>query len=270
MDDAELLEQARNGDRAALESLVERHQAQVYRFGMKMCRDPEDAKEVLQETLLALARGIRDFRGGSSLSTWLFTVARNSCIKTRQRDERRARAVGAEDASQSERLADPSPPADDKLAMREAHAAIEKAIAALEPMYREVLVLRDVEGLSAKEVAEVLSISEQAVKSRLHRARLFVREEVASLMGAPAEPAAVGCPDVVALLSQNLEGEISADACARMQEHVGRCAPCRARCDSLHSTLALCRSSGERGAVPSVVQEQVRAALRAVADPAGA
>jgi RNA polymerase sigma-70 factor (ECF subfamily) len=233
---------------------------------MKMCRDPEDAKEVLQETLLALARGIRDFRGASSLSTWLFTVARSFCIKTRQRDERRAKLTGPlapDEAGHAERLADPAPAADEALATREAQAAIEKAIGSLEPMYREVLLLRDVEGLSAKEVAEVLSITEQAVKSRLHRARLAVREHVASFVGAPPEPAAAACPDVVALLSQNLEGEISAEACARMQEHVDGCAPCRARCDSLKSTLALCRASGERGTVPAEVQEQVRAALRA-------
>ena len=66
---AELLERARSGDEAALEALLERHQAQIYRFGMRMCRDPEDAKDVLQDTLLAMARGIREFRAASSVST---------------------------------------------------------------------------------------------------------------------------------------------------------------------------------------------------------
>jgi len=74
--DVELLAAARAGDRGALEALLERHEAQVYRFGMKMCRDPEDAKDVLQETLLAVARGVRDFRSASSVSTWLFPIAR--------------------------------------------------------------------------------------------------------------------------------------------------------------------------------------------------
>jgi sulfur dioxygenase len=75
--DARLLDQARAGDLWALEQLIERHQAQVYRFGLKMCREPEDAKDVLQDTLLAMARGIREFRGTASLSTWLYTVARS-------------------------------------------------------------------------------------------------------------------------------------------------------------------------------------------------
>lgn len=68
-DDDQLLERARSGQQAALEELLERHQAQVYRFGMKMCCDPEDAKDALQDTLLSVARNVRDFRGGSSLST---------------------------------------------------------------------------------------------------------------------------------------------------------------------------------------------------------
>src|SRR5215470_15526196 len=85
--DDELLAAARAGDAAALEELLERHQAQVYRFGMKMCRDPEDAKDVLQDTLLAMARNVRDFRGASSLSTWLYTIARSFCIKKRRRSK---------------------------------------------------------------------------------------------------------------------------------------------------------------------------------------
>src|SRR6187397_1258339 len=85
--DAELLSAARGGDKAALEKLLERHQAQVYRFGMKMCRDPEDAADVLQDTLLAMARGVRDFRGASSLSTWLYSIARSFCIKKRRRSK---------------------------------------------------------------------------------------------------------------------------------------------------------------------------------------
>ena len=79
-----LLERARLGDRQAIEELLARHQAQVYRFGLRMCRNPEDAEDVLQETLLAMARGVRDFRGASSISTWLYTIARSFCIKKRR------------------------------------------------------------------------------------------------------------------------------------------------------------------------------------------
>src|SRR6187397_3584686 len=106
------------GDRQALEALLERHQAQVYRFGMKMCRDPEDAADVLQDTLLAMARTVRDFRGASSLSTWLYTIARSFCIKRRRRskfapEEARSLETGAK--VEANRLADPGNAPDEAL-----------------------------------------------------------------------------------------------------------------------------------------------------------
>src|SRR5512133_1197332 len=82
--DEQLIEQVRTGDRRAIETLLERHQSRVFRFGLKMCRDEEDAKEILQETLFSAARGLRDFRGASSVSTWLYTIARSFCIKRRR------------------------------------------------------------------------------------------------------------------------------------------------------------------------------------------
>jgi RNA polymerase sigma-70 factor (ECF subfamily) len=130
-------------------------------------------------------------------------------------------------------------------------------------MYREVLVLRDVEGLSAPEVGEIMGLGVEAVKSRLHRARVAVRERVAPLLGIPepAAPLASACPDVVSLFSRHLEGEISADVCADMERHLAACPRCRARCDSLQRTLTLCRSS-PAPAVPEPVQRSVREALR--------
>ena len=80
-----LLEQARFGDDAALERLLKAVQPQLYRFSMKMCRHTEDAEDVLQDSMMTLARSFRDFRGASSLSTWLFTVARSFCIKKRRK-----------------------------------------------------------------------------------------------------------------------------------------------------------------------------------------
>ena len=100
--DQTLLAAARSGDKDALETLLLRYQPRVYRFGMKMCGDTDDAKDVLQETLLAMARGVRDFRGASSLSTWLYTIARSFCIKKR----RRSRFAPAEQQSLDTVLAD--------------------------------------------------------------------------------------------------------------------------------------------------------------------
>jgi RNA polymerase sigma-70 factor (ECF subfamily) len=234
---------------------------------MKMCRDSEDAKDVLQETLLAMARGVRDFRGASSISTWLYTIARSFCIKKRRRskfapEEERSLEVAA--PAEASKLADPSQTPDEALAGKQIERALAQAIAELEPMYREVLVLRDAEGLTAPEVAEVLGVTTQAVKSRLHRARLSVRERVAPLLDIESDlPAAPGtCPDVLVMFSQHLEDEISADLCAQMERHLEGCARCRGTCDTLKRTLALCATAGASVPVPSTVQASVKSAVR--------
>ena len=265
-DDQGLLDAARGGDRTALDQLLTRHQGRVYRFGLKMCRDPEDAKDVLQDTLLAVARNVKDFRGASSVSTWLYTIARSFCIKRRRRSKfapEQEESLDMGPDGEATQLADPARGADESLAGRQIERALEQAIADLDPMYREVLVLRDVEGLSAPEVAEVMGLTVEAVKSRLHRARVSVREKVAPLLGIPEPmvPLASACPDVVSLFSQHLEGEISANVCVDMERHLAACPRCRARCDSLQKTLVMCRSS-PAPEVPAPVQQSVRDALR--------
>lgn len=261
-----LLERARAGDRQALEELLTLHQAQIYRFGMKMCRDPEDAKDVLQDTLIAMARGVKDFRGGSSISTWLYTIARSSCIKKRRKSKfapEEERSLDTDLGPEVARLADPAKGADEALAQGQVEHALEQAIDALEPMYREVLLLRDAEGLTAPEVAEVLGISVHAVKSRLHRARLAVRAHVAPLLGVPGPTADSGtCPDVLARFSQHLENQISREVCAELEQHLANCARCRGACDSLQRTLALCRAASSTAEVPASVQASVKVALQ--------
>jgi RNA polymerase sigma-70 factor (ECF subfamily) len=266
--DEELLAAARAGDRGALEALLLRYQAKVYGFGMKMCRDPEDAKDILQDTLLTMARTVRDFRGASSLSTWLYSIARSFCIKKR----RRGKSIAAEPLSSHPGGADaatvphPAPGPEETLGSREVETVLAHAIAALAPSYREVLVLRDIEGLSAAEVAEVLGLSVEAVKSRLHRARLAVRQSLAPMLGFGTRPAvrrvSHKCPNVLVRFSRHLEGEISAELCAEMERHVAGCNDCRDACESLRRTLHLCRTA-PAPQVPDAIQESVRSGLRA-------
>jgi RNA polymerase sigma-70 factor (ECF subfamily) len=265
--DQELLSAARAGDRGALERLLDRHQHRVFRFGMKMCGgEEEDAKDVLQETLIAAARGIRDFRGASSISTWLYTIARSFCIKRHRTSKFAAGPVESLDELKGEvkHLPDERRGPEEEAVGKQVRSALQDAIGSLEPMYREVLVLRDVEGLSAAEVAEILGLSVEAVKSRLHRARVAVRQQIAPVLGvpepAPAVAAEKACPDVVELFSKHLEGEISGTVCTVMEEHLRTCEHCRSRCDSLKATLSLCGQSGDE--VPLRVARSVREALR--------
>lgn len=268
-DDRALLEAVRDGDERALDELLRRYEQVIYRFGLRMCRDSDDAEEVLQDTLLAAAQGVQEFRGTSSLSTWLYTIARSFCIKRR----RRSKFAPAEEepldaiAGGPGAAADPRPLPDALLESRRIEQALEEAITDLDPKYREVLILRDMEGLTAPEVAEVMGIGVGAIKSRLHRARLAVREALGPLVGVGEERApAADCPDVLQRYSEFLEGELSPAICEELERHLERCEGCRGACDSLKRSLALCSASSQGAEVPPQVQASIRAALGNILD----
>jgi RNA polymerase sigma-70 factor, ECF subfamily len=263
-----LVDAARAGDARALDAFLERYQPQVYRFSLRMCRQPEDAQDVLQETMLAAFRTLRSFRGAASASTWLYTIARSFCIKKRRRRKHAPQAtisLTTEEGRRALELPDLGPAPDVALERRRLEAALDESIQKLAPAYRDVLLLRDVEGLPARDVARVMRISIEAVKSRLHRARLTVREGLAPFLGvvtdAPATEGARRCPDIVRLFSRYLEGEIAADTCARMERHLESCERCAGACESLKRTLGLCRAV-RTPAVPHSVQEAIRAHIR--------
>lgn len=186
-DEGALISAARTGDADALEALVGRYEPRLLRFGFKLCRHAEDAREVMQESLLAAARALPRFRGDASLATWLYAIARGFCIKLRRRSlfaPAVEQSLEGEAAAAVHRLADSSQPApDDALHAARVREALDAAIGALDPRQREVLILRDVEGLTAPQVAELTGLKVEAVKSRLHRARLAVRARVAPVLG---------------------------------------------------------------------------------------
>src|SRR5262249_23642314 len=169
--DQELLEAAQRGDENAMEGLLARYEQQVFRFGLRMFGNEEDARDVLRETLLAAFRGVRQFRGESRLSTWLYQVARSFCTKARRRlMDAPARHEPLEGAS-ARALPVPESGPDERAHAREMARVIQEALLALPEPQREVVILRDVEGLTAEEAAQVVGIAVPALKSRLHRAR---------------------------------------------------------------------------------------------------
>lgn len=267
--DQQLLEAARSHDRAAIETLLLRHQGKVYGYALKLCRNGEDAKDVLQDTLLAMAQSVHDFRGHSSLSTWLYAVTRSFCIKKRRRSKfAPARLTSLDDdaAAEARQLVAPGLPPDDVVAGNELRSTLDEALGSLDAPQREVLVLRDVEGLKAIEVAEVLGISVAAVKSRLHRARMRLRARLAPQLRrgeSAATATASGCPDILTLYSQRLEGEVSGELCAEMERHLADCSRCEDACRSLKRSLLLCQAAPETD-VPEALQQSVRSALRRV------
>jgi RNA polymerase sigma-70 factor (ECF subfamily) len=258
----QLLERARSGDPRAVDEILARHEKQVFRFGLRMCGNEEDARDVLQETLLSAFRNLQGFRGDARLSTWLFQIARSFCTKSRRLAA--GEPAGHEPLESASATPADALPADAQAHAREISAILQSAIASLGEAQREVLVLRDVEGLSAEEAAAVVGIEVGALKSRLHRARAELRHQLASLF---ASDEAAPCPALADELTAYAAQEIDQAACARIEEHLGRCARCKGACAELQRTVSLCRQI-PGGEVPARVREQVRAALLSAATPA--
>jgi RNA polymerase sigma-70 factor (ECF subfamily) len=168
----------------------------IYRFAHRLCGEAEAAKDLVQETFLNAYRGFKDFRGDAQVSTWLYTIASRACMRMRRkRSGEPDRELSLEEfipTSEGEfRLQVPidGQTPEEALENKELRKALDQAIAKLPKKYKMVLVLRDMEGLSAKEVGTIMGLNERAVKSRLHRARLFVRRELSArgIAGAAAE-----------------------------------------------------------------------------------
>lgn len=266
--DAALIAAARAGDRAAMGALAERHHGAVLRFATRACGDPERARDAAQDTLLTMLGHLDQLHDVAALRPWLLGIARRQCARARRRAHVRAE-LGDEprlDAAPSD------VPGPEVRALRgELQAALERALRELPPIYRDVVVLRDLEGLPAAEVGVALGIGERAVKSRLHRGRAALREalaaaERASTLAAAAPPRAA-CPDVVALLSRHLEGDLDASVCSRMEAHVAACPACAGRCDGLRRSLAACRALGQQP-VPPPLRAALRRAVRELRLPA--
>jgi RNA polymerase sigma-70 factor, ECF subfamily len=232
---AERLARAKAGDRVALEALLGAVAPAIHRFGLRMCKHESDAEDVLQETLLYASSHLAQFEERASFSTWLFSVARTACLRKRRGLKHKAH-VG-EDALHSH--ASPTPDPEVAAGQQEFVNIIQQALLALSDEHREAVLLRDVEGLSARETADVLGISVEALKSRLHRARNVLRSHLSSEV-VTVNPT---CPDIVAAWSQNLEGDLSSEDCNSLAHHVAACPSCSRACDALKSALSVCRAA---------------------------
>jgi len=185
--DAALVERLKRGDEEAFAALLKRYQGKVYRLAMNMTRNAQDAEEATQDVFLAVYRKIGDFDGRAAFSTWLYRIATNAALmKLRARPagqhlsvEEAGPAFGA-DGHHARPVADWSEVPEDRLLAAERRRVVQDAIAALPSDYKAVVALREIEGLSNQEVAEVVGATVLAVKSRLHRARLALRERLAT------------------------------------------------------------------------------------------
>lgn len=193
--DRELLQLIQGEDPRAFERFVERYGDRIFGFGMRVCGEREDARDVVQDTLLQAFRSLKKLKEPEALKSWLYRVASNACLMRRRKGKFEPKRelsleelmpAGAE-AAQVE-IPDVSAMPDEEAARSEARRAVRRAIETLSPNYRIVLVLRDMEQLSTREVAHALGIAETAVKMRLHRARLMVRQQLVAAEGFHGSP----------------------------------------------------------------------------------
>ncbi|HBB40464.1 MAG: RNA polymerase subunit sigma-70 [Nitrospirae bacterium CG18_big_fil_WC_8_21_14_2_50_70_55] len=188
-----LLARYQAGDDAAFEALILPFETAIFNFGLRMCGNREDAQDILQETFINAMRYLKGFRGEAKLRNWLFRIASSVCQKKHRRSkfapEREislTQFYDNDDTSEVLDVADERRLPDDELLGSELGQRLSAAIGGLPKKYRVVLLLRDIEGLSANEVADILDMSVPAVKSRLHRARLFVRQQLQTYLSGRA------------------------------------------------------------------------------------
>ncbi|NQU28219.1 MAG: sigma-70 family RNA polymerase sigma factor [Candidatus Marinimicrobia bacterium] len=182
--EAELIKLARAGDRSAQTELVKTHSARIYNLGLRIMRNEEDAEDVLQETFIIMLGKLDQFSGKSSLYTWLYRIATNIALqKLREKKKLDAEISVHEpnfEALRGSQLKEWPDHLEDKVNDEQFRHCLAVAMEDLPENYRAVFVLRDLENLSTKEAASVLSISEANVKVRLMRARLFLRDKLAN------------------------------------------------------------------------------------------
>lgn len=181
-EELELVQGFREGNYDCFERIVDAHERKIYNLALRMMGNPDDAKDILQDTFLKVYDHIDKFRGDSRLSTWIYRIAMNEALMKIRREKGRMVSIDTFKTSDGETrsldIEDWAQKPLDKLLTRELGDEMEGAISRLPEDYRAVFLLRDVEGLSNAEIAKMLKITVPAVKSRLHRARLFLRNEL--------------------------------------------------------------------------------------------
>lgn len=183
--DFELVQAINSGQYDLFHDLVKRYEHKLYNFSLRMCRNPSDAEDLVQETFLNVFRYLKDFRYETKFKNWLYRIATSTCIKKRRRSkfapERELSLdefIPKNEAEAQTQVPDWAKMPLDKLLNEELAEIIHQAILSLPEKYRMVIVLRDIEGFTTAETAQILNLSASNVKVRLHRARLFLREKL--------------------------------------------------------------------------------------------
>jgi RNA polymerase sigma-70 factor, ECF subfamily len=260
------------GDESVTRALNLLHNV-VFGFSMKVCGHREDAEDTAQETLLRTTPMLHKITSPEALSVWLYKVARSRCLMSRRRSkfaptsELSLDALMPDQQDLKELLAAPGASAEAKLLVSESAEQLRAALDRLPPQYRFILILHDMEELGTDEVARITGLRPGTVRVRLHRARLFLRKELARKVAGAAQPKKPvvrdeRCRALFAEFSEYLDQRLTPELCRQLERHMSDCAPCRAFLESLYETVERCRRFDPAGR--KACAQRAMADLRAV------
>jgi len=251
-------------DHKSLDEAFALLQGTVYSFSMKVCGQREDAEDTMQEVLLKSVPNLPKFDNPRALMVWLYKVAKSRCLMSR----RRSKFAPKQSLSLEELMPDrkdlrqlsgsPDGTPETAFLRRESAKRLREAVQKLPPEYRLILVLHDMEELGDTDIAEITGLRLGTIRVRLHRARLFVRKELAKRDGRPvrheppkrlaetqvsAPPHRAQCKEMFAQLSNYLDEELDDSLCAELEKHLDSCQPCKAFLTSLERSIEHCRTA---------------------------
>jgi RNA polymerase sigma-70 factor, ECF subfamily len=260
----QVVELIQRKDSQSLEAALALLQKTVFSFSMKVCGQRQDAEDTMQEVLFKSVPNLPKFDNPRALMVWLYKVAKTRCLMSR----RKSRFAPKEALSLDDLMPDrqelqglsgrPDGTPESALLRRESGKRLREAVQKLPPDYRLVLVLHDMEELSDGDIAEITGLRLGTIRVRLHRARLFVRKELAKpekrhsreqspklskQMKAAALPRGRHCKEMFAELSNYLDDELDNSLCAELEKHMDGCEPCKAFLSSLENAIQLCRQA---------------------------
>jgi RNA polymerase sigma-70 factor (ECF subfamily) len=269
----QVLQLIQRKDSESLEEALALLQKTVFSFSMKVCGQRQDAEDTMQEVLLKSVPNLPKFDSPKALMVWLYKVAKNRCLMSR----RKSKFAPKEDLSLEELMPDrrelqklsgsPDGTPETSLLRRENAKRLREAVQKLPAEYRLMIVLHDMEELSDGDVAEITGLRLGTIRVRLHRARLFVRKELAKQdqhrvrreaakpsgeMHLSGQPRQRRCKEMFAELSNYLDDELDDSLCEELEKHMDGCEPCKAFLSSLEKSIQQCRMAPNESPDPNL------------------
>lgn len=267
-------------DEKSLEEALALLQSTVFSFSMKVCGQREDAEDTMQEVLLKSVPTLPKFDSPRALMVWLYKVAKSRCLMSRRKSKFAPKeAFSLEelmpDRTELESLSGTAQATPESTFLRREKAKrLRDAVQKLPPEYRLILVLHDMEELSDQDIVEITGLRAGTIRVRLHRARLFVRKELANQEQAhavrraasataekPQHPRERSCKEMFAELSNYLDDELDDSLCEQLEKHMEGCDPCKAFLSSLESSIQQCRTAPNEAVDPRLAAELRREIL---------